>query len=59
MFVKGVYITTEQARDLSMSPDSLYSGDPERAIALVAVRALILERGSALIGKDLDSIHGV
>lgn len=55
----GAYITTTDAQNASIDPEILWkNGDKEKAIALVAVRALIIGRGSPFVGKDLNNIHG-
>jgi hypothetical protein len=56
----GTYVTMIDALDTSLSVDVIWdSGDCQRAISLVAVRALFLERGLPLIGDDIKAIHGL
>jgi hypothetical protein len=47
------------AKDDSISADMLWEqGDKQKAIALMAVRALILQKGSSFLGPDTEYIHG-
>jgi hypothetical protein len=59
----GAYITTEEVLKPSVLEDceNLWTeGDCEKAIALRAVRSLVVDRGSCLLGRDLFGgiIHG-
>lgn len=55
----GAYIPTAMARDSSIDAEQLWrSGDCEKAVALVTVRSLFLDRAADLIGPDIDAIHG-
>jgi hypothetical protein len=55
----GVYITTSDALDGSISTELLYqNGEKEMAIALQYTRSLIFEKASLLISGDFPRIHG-
>lgn len=55
----GTYITTSDALNISIDPEQLWNnGECERAISLMAVRALIIERGKPFVGPDIANIHG-
>jgi hypothetical protein len=55
----GTYVTMNDALDVSLNVDEIWkSGNFKQAISLVAVRALLLERGAQLIGDDIKAIHG-
>ena len=54
----GVYVLTSDVCDTLLDPNAMWGSDPERAIGLMSVRALLLERGRGVIGSDLDRIHG-
>lgn len=55
----GVYVTTQEAQDASLSSEALLETDPEKAMALEAVRALVYTRGGGTVGEDADKrIHG-
>lgn len=54
----GVYVPMSDALDSLLLPEDLWGSEPERAIALVTVREIILKRGGALIGDDVKRIAG-
>jgi hypothetical protein len=55
----GVYVTGKDARDSGLSSEALLEADPEKAMALEAVRALVYRRGAGTVGTDADErIHG-
>lgn len=49
----------KEAMDDTVDIENLKEKYPEKAIALIATRSLIISRGSGLIGSDLGSIHGI
>lgn len=56
----GTYVTMEDALNTSLCVDEVWdSGNYQQAISLVAVRALLIEKGSQLIGDDIKAIHGL
>jgi hypothetical protein len=55
----GAYVTTSDALDPTISSQELWEKEEfERALALVATRKLIFERGGSLVGKDTSVVHG-
>ena len=61
----GVYVLTKHLLefaagmpDLLAHIEGLWEADPERAFAMCATYALVMQRGQGLIGSDLSSIHG-
>ena len=57
----GSYITTDEASSATVVEDAenLWGeGKFEKAIALKAVRALVIERAGSMISNDLPFIHG-
>eukprot|EP00981_Chlorochromonas_danica_P005468 scaffold1105_cov184-Ochromonas_danica.AAC.3 len=56
----GVYIPTTMALDTTIDAEVLWQREEEKekALALVAVRHLFFDRAAALIGPDVNSIHG-
>ena len=55
----GAYVTTEDALNNLLSAENLWEDKQyEKALALIAVRSLIVEKGQVFIGKDFDNIHG-
>lgn len=55
----GVYIPTAMAKDPTVLTEELWAnGEHEKALSLEAVRALFFDRGAAVLGPDLQSIHG-
>ncbi len=55
----GTYVTMIDALDSLMDADALWrNNEHEKAIALMAVRALIVDRGNPFVGKDRANIHG-
>ena len=55
----GVYVTGEEARNGCLSSEELFKDDPEKAMALEAVRALVYSRGAGVVGADAEErIHG-
>lgn len=55
----GAYVTTEDALNCSIVPEDLWvSGQKERALSLISVRELLFEKGSGIVGKDKEAIHG-
>eukprot|EP01041_Mallomonas_annulata_P005941 gene5941-11989_t len=54
----GAYVTTEDVLNQDIDANSLRDNNPERAIALIATRALFFNRGSGIIGNDVNRIHG-
>ncbi len=58
-FYAGAYVSTVDALNSTISADELWKeGKFERAIALMAVRALVFDRGLGAVGKDSTAIHG-
>lgn len=56
----GNYILTTDVCNSSITSESLWSNNEyEKAIALHAVRRLLLDRGSSTVGNDIDMIHGM
>ena len=66
----GVYITTQDALDVdNVNPENIWKNsaasnssssndEKERAIGLLAVRALIFTKGKGAVGDDFINIHG-
>lgn len=66
----GVYVLTkdlldfeEQGRELGFQQllqhiEILWESDPERAFAMCATYALVMQRGRGLVGRDVNHIHG-
>ena len=54
-----MYIPTSDAFDPLLLGDDLWGTDPERAIALMATRELMFNRGAGLLGSDVDKIAGI
>jgi len=55
----GNYILTTDVCDSSITSESLWlNNEYEKAIALHAVRRLLLDRGSSTVGNDIDMIDG-
>lgn len=55
----GVYITTNEALDAALDPEELWTTDPQRAIAITTVRALIYDRAKPHLAEViLEKIHG-
>lgn len=55
----GNYITTADVFHASITVDSLWGESQfERAIALHAVRRLLVDRGADVVGADIERIHG-
>ena len=56
----GNYILTTDVCNSSITSESLWSNNEyEKAIALHAVRRLLLDRGSSTVGNDIDMIDGM
>ena len=52
-------MSTSDALDVNLTPESLKAqGRIEDYISLIAVRALLFQRGKDLIGADASAIHG-
>jgi hypothetical protein len=54
----GVYIPTDDVLDERIDPELLFQNDPERAIALIATRELIFNRGKGFVAGDIGKIAG-
>jgi hypothetical protein len=55
----GVYVTSKDALDMSINTSELYKTNPERALGIEAVRALVYQRGAGILGSDAsDRVHG-
>jgi hypothetical protein len=56
----GVYVTMADALNENITPEILWTENKlQQAIALIAVRKLLLERGRSLIEKDISLLHGI
>lgn len=57
--LSGVYITATEVNDTTLDPESIYAFEPQRSIALAALRCLIYDKAKQLIPETVSShIHG-
>jgi hypothetical protein len=55
----GVYILTSEALDSGLDAEGLWQqGQEQKALSLVATRALVFERGRSTLEQDIERIHG-
>ena len=59
LFIGNYILTTDACNSLITSESLWENNEYEKAIALHAVRRLLLDRGSSILGKDIDMIHGM